>query len=96
MTLAEQLGNVGSDFERALRWREKKQEKLFDAAATRTLELIDLTLADRRWHNHRLTELARMRDEVCFALFTDDFSPTSIKGLQKYFLAMAREAQRHN
>ncbi len=28
LSLAEQLGNVGSDFERALRWKEKKQEKL--------------------------------------------------------------------
>lgn len=96
MTLAEQLGNVGSDFERAIRWREKRQEKLFDSAASRTLELIDLTLADQRWHNYRLTELARMRDEVCSALFADQPSPTSTRGLQKYFLSMASLAQRHN
>lgn len=89
MTLAEQLGNIGSDFERALRWKEKGQEKLFESAVVRTLELIDLTLADQRWHNYRLKEIARLRDEVCSVLFSEQPSQISGQGLQKYFLSMA-------
>jgi hypothetical protein len=68
---------------------KKKQEKFFDSAATRTLELIDLTLADKRWHNYRLTELARLRDEVCSVLYTENSFSASTQGLQRYFHSMA-------
>ncbi|MBI3251623.1 MAG: hypothetical protein HYZ62_01795 [Candidatus Andersenbacteria bacterium] len=92
MTLAEQLGNVGSDFERALKWRSKNQHALFNTAAARTLELMDLTLDDKRWHNHRLAELTRLREQVCQELFESN-DPRSAVGLKKYFLAMAVFAQ---
>jgi hypothetical protein len=90
MSLPEQLGNVGSDFERALRWKEKNQSTLFISAITRTLELMDLTLADTRWHNHRLKELARIRDEVCNVLFNEATNKESVNGLKKYFFSMAK------
>lgn len=93
MTLAEQLGNVGSDFERALKWKEKNHEKLFQSASSRMLELLDLTIDDPRWHNHRLTELVRLREQVCHELFTNQAPSGSAKGLQKYFLAMATLAR---
>lgn len=93
LSLAEQLGNIGSDFERALRWKEKKQEKLFQSASNRTMELLDLTLADSRWHNHRLQELTRLRDEVSHTLFSQKENSNNTKGLQKYFLAMASLAR---
>ena len=89
MTLAEQLGNVGSDFERALRWKEKNKVELFESSAARTLELLDLTLADRRWHSHRRRELARLREEVCKELFFEKIGSGSGRGLQRYFLSMA-------
>lgn len=94
MTLAEQLGNIGSDFERAVRWKEKQQPELFDSAIARMLELLDLTLADKRWYNHRLKELARLREEVCATLFGDRFNDQAINGLQHYFLSMASLARR--
>jgi hypothetical protein len=93
MTLPEQLGNIGSDFERAVRWKEKNAA-LFEKAAGRTLELMDLTLSDKRWHNHRLVELARLREEMCSLLFGSPLSSHSIEGLKKYFLAMATLAQK--
>lgn len=93
MTLAQQLGNVGSDFERALRWKTKQQQGLFTSAAARTLELLDLTLADPRFSAHRRRELARLRDEVCKELFSEEITPATTRDLQRYFLAMATLAQ---
>jgi hypothetical protein len=93
MSLAEQLGNVGSDFERALRWKEKKQTQLFNNATARTLELLDLTIKDVRWQNNRLQELTRLREEVFKELSSESNNQTSIKGLQKYFLSMAHAAR---
>ena len=89
LTLAEQLGNVGSDFERALRWKEKKQAQLFSSSMARTLELLDLTLADTRWHNHRLQELTNLREEVRNALFSKEENSDETAGLKKYFYSMA-------
>jgi hypothetical protein len=94
LTLAEQLGNIGSDFERALRWRAAANASLFGTAAARTLELLDLTLTDQRWHTARLNELTRLRGEVCGVLFADYVDPGSSRGLQRYFMSMASMAQR--
>lgn len=93
LSLAEQLGNAGSDFERVLRWRAKGQQDLRDAAFVRTLEQLDLTLKDSRWAGSRRREIARLRDEVCHeVLYRNDRQ--SAAGLQKYFLAMATLARK--
>lgn len=92
MSLAEQLGNAGSDFERALRWKGKGQTQLFVKAANRTLEQLDLTLTDRRWSGCRRQEIARLREETCRALFMDENNKPA--GLQKYFLLMATLARK--
>ena len=83
MSLAEQLGNVGSEVERAIRWRKKGDSEQSQKAFDRMLELLDLTLNDRRWRGPRLRELARLREELC-RILTDDDEDTS--GIQNYFL----------
>jgi hypothetical protein len=92
MSLPEQLGNAGSDFERALRWKEKGQIQLFTKAANRTLEQLDLTLTDKRWTSYRRQEIARLREETCRSLFTGENNKPA--GLQKYFLSMATLARK--
>ena len=59
MTIAEQLGNVGSEYSRALSWKKRGDKGKFDAATARFLELLDLTIADRRWQGPRQKELAQ-------------------------------------
>ena len=83
MSLAEQLGNVGSEVERAIRWRKKGDSEQSQKAFDRMLELLDLTLNDKRWHGPRLRELARLREELC-RILTDDDEDTA--GIQNYFL----------
>lgn len=94
MSLAEQMGNVGSDFDRAVRWRQKKQPRLVMSAAERTLEQLDRTLSDNRHAGQRRKEIARLRAEVCRELFSDEFDNKSAYQLQRYFLAFATAARK--
>ena len=83
LSLAEQLGNIGSEISRALRW-QGKDEKLFSGAVDRALELFDITLADKRWKG-RLREIARAREVLCDSVFGSHEYQTSLKDLQPYF-----------
>ena len=89
MTLPEQLGNVGSEYSRAWRWKGANRPDYADKAIDRMLELLDLTLADSRWRNHRLKELSRLREQVCGEFFLPDQQPA----LQKYFDQFAQAAR---
>ena len=60
MSLPEQMGNIGSEVGRTVKWMNKNNE-LFRSAAARALELMDLTITDPRWRGRRLRELARAR-----------------------------------
>lgn len=91
MSLAEQLGNVGSEYSRARKWKEKGNVEFFDKAFVRLLELLDMTIMDNRWHGVRRKELARVRSEVCAELM--DIDATGI-GFTKYFDSMAIAARR--
>ena len=88
LSLAEQLGNIGSEYERAWHWKKQNQPQYFQKAFERMLELLDLTLADQRWHNHRLKELARLREQVC-----EEFFNTQQSSMSKYFLYFATLAR---
>ncbi|MBD3161270.1 MAG: hypothetical protein GF346_03645 [Candidatus Eisenbacteria bacterium] len=65
LSLAEQLGDVGSEVGRALKWRARNP-KTARGALERALELIDLTLDDPRHRARpaRLRELCRMREAL--------------------------------
>jgi hypothetical protein len=93
LSIANQLGNVGSEYERALGWKERGDKVRFEHAFARMLELIDLTIADPRWKNHRLKELTRLREVVCDELFseTPEFNhPTDLREYFLYFGILAR------
>lgn len=85
-SIAEQLGNVGSEYERALRAKERGDAVSFEHALARLLELLDLTIADPRWRNHRLRELCRTREVVCDQLCSEKPEPWSYPDLRDYFL----------
>lgn len=91
LSLAEQLGNVGSEVGRALRWRGQDQ-KLFDVAVDRALELLDLTIQDPRWR-HRLKELCRVREFLWDAVEEGRVYGTRLEDLDRYFLDFALAAR---
>ena len=91
LSLTEQLGNVGSEVGRMLRWRGR-DEGLVTGAFDRALELLDLTLADPRWRD-RLREIARARELLCDAAAGGGESNTTLEDLARYFLAFAVAAR---
>lgn len=92
LSLAEQLANVGSEFTRVWSWRQKGQSQLAQNALDRMLELLDLTIQDRRWGMPRLKELTRLREEICKELEPPGNTAIPVD-LQKYFLAFAVSAR---
>ena len=85
-SLAEQLGNIGSEVGRALTWKKKENHEQETKALGRALELFDLSLADARWNLPKLKEIARAREVVCDYFFNGNDYNTSAEFLNKYFL----------
>jgi hypothetical protein len=85
-SIAEQLANVGSEYERALRAKEQGEGERLKHALARMLELMDLTIADSRWRNHRLKELCRVRGIACEQLCSETPEPWARQDLKGYFL----------
>lgn len=92
-TLAEQMGNIGSEVERAIRAHESGNHARFDRALERALELFDFTAADSRWSGPRRREILRAREEFCRLFYDDTVSTDSAAGLRRYFLAFAYAAR---
>jgi len=90
LSLAEQLGNIGSEVSRAIRARG--DEKRFEGAVTRALELFHLTISDPRWRK-RLKELTRARELFCDAVCGGTEYGTSLEDLDKYFFYFALAAR---
>ena len=86
LSLANQLGNVGSEYERALSWKERGDKDRFEHAFARLLELLDLTITDPRWKNHRLKELTRLREVICDELYSKAPEFGHETDLREYFL----------
>jgi hypothetical protein len=93
LSLAEQLGNVGSDVGLAIQARAAGDIDRFGPALERALELLDLTLADERWRGPRRREIARAREVVCDYLVGDNVYGSSDGSLEDYFMAYASAAR---
>ncbi len=96
LSVYEQLGNIGDEFERALRWKQKKQQPMFENASARMLELFDLTLTDKRWDNYRLKEITSACEVAYAELFDNDPNLSgNPEGLKRYFLQFAILARKN-
>ena len=96
MPLVEQMGNIGSEISRAIRWTGRNPDTA-QSALYRALNLLDLTLADPRLRDapFRLREIARAREVVVdFFAGTNEYNSTG-PSLQKYFDAYAVAARRN-
>ncbi|MBI2624515.1 hypothetical protein HYW67_03390 [Candidatus Parcubacteria bacterium] len=91
LSLLEQLGNIGSEVSRALRWKER-DTRLFFGAIERALELFDLTLDDSRWKGRR-REIARAREVFLDAVSGGKEYKSSLEDLVRYFDQFAYAAR---
>ncbi|MFH0912332.1 MAG: hypothetical protein V1807_01600 [Patescibacteria group bacterium] len=95
LTLAEQLGNIGSEVNRMINWRTK-DKAIADRAFERMLELIDLTLANLH-DRYRLREVARTRESLVTNWLSDTpASKVELDQLNKYFFQFALLANSKN
>lgn len=86
-SLAEQLANVGSEISRAIKWRGK-DKKIYQNTIDRALELLDLTIMDKRWRP-QLKELTRTREVFCDAILGGKEYKSNLEDLNKYFFQFA-------
>jgi hypothetical protein len=92
LSLAEQLGNVGSDVARALTWQQRGNVEHCTRAVDRAFELLDLTLADTK-HRGRLREIVRIREVLADYFYGDNrfgSSPDLWRGYLDAFAIAAR------
>lgn len=90
LTLAEQLGHIGSEVGRAAKW-QGRDESAFWGAVTRALELFDLTQADTRWVKRR-PELDRARESFADAVLGGREYRSTLPHLERYFMPFALRA----
>lgn len=91
LSLAEQLGNIGSEYERALKWKNNNDAR-FETAFSRFLELLDLTTANQQLTAAQRRELIRVRETACEEL-TGEMNHDDY--FQKYFYYFALAARGH-
>jgi hypothetical protein len=88
LTLKEQMGNIGSEVGRAIRWFRANNKERFRVSFEKALELFDMTIADPRWRN-RLKEITRSREVFCSLMAEPEKYKNldeELESLDKYFL----------
>ena len=84
LSFVSQMGNIGSEINRVIYWQEAGNEKNKKDALWRALELIDLTVAQRK-----SVELLRLREVVCDLFLKTNMYKVSTENLKEYFLQFA-------
>ena len=87
-SLAEQLGNVGSEVLRAINRESVGDFAGRQNALERALELIDFTLSDAS-HRRRLKEIVRLRELLAANYAQSDYYQVGLNDLQNYLLPFA-------
>ena len=83
--IAYQMGNIGSEVSRSLKWTEKGNQARADKAIDRALELFDFTIEANIKNHARLTEILKAREEFCDYFFGDNSYHTDPAKMQKYY-----------
>jgi len=79
-----QMANVGAEIGRAINWRQK-DSGASRAAFERGLELLDLTIADKKNHDSRLVELCRVKEGLLDYFYSDNIYKSTDKNWNDYF-----------
>jgi len=82
MTLFQQMGNIGSEVFKMIGLNNSQESFL------RVLELIDLTIEDKR-RKEKLFEILRLREVICNFYLNKGVYDVSKESLKKYFIPFA-------
>ncbi|MBR0403252.1 hypothetical protein IJI55_01740 [Candidatus Saccharibacteria bacterium] len=83
MPVSLQMGNIGSEVSRALKWQEKGKLPRRDACIDRALELFDLSITCNK--GPKLKEFCRAREEFCDYFFNNNSLHTDPAKMQRYY-----------
>jgi hypothetical protein len=92
LSLVEQLANVGSEIFRAMAWRKKRDLSYSNKAMERGLELLSLTIGDRK-NIGRLKELTRLKEALIDYFMFDNVYGSSDEKWERYFYAFSFAAR---
>lgn len=85
MSISEQMANIGSEVERAISWKTKKNDSYSEMAFHRALELIDFSLESTRRYP-QLKEFARLREALVDYFYGSNECKSTEASWRKYFL----------
>lgn len=88
----EQMANIGSEVERAIKWKNKNNSQYSRMAFERTLELLDLTVENEKDKNH-LKELLRLREALADYFVFENIYGSSDEKWHNYFYAFSFAAR---
>lgn len=84
LSFFEQMANVGSEVERAIKWKNKSNADYSRQALDRSLELLDLTIGDEK-NKSKLREMMRLREAMAdYFVFKNSYK-SSDKNWHNYF-----------
>ena len=83
LSFCEQMANIGSEVERAIRWRAKGNSEYSRLAFERLLELLDLTIEAAK--KSRLRELTRLRETLVDFFAGKNIYRSSERNWHNYF-----------
>ena len=84
LSFAEQMANIGAEIGRAINWK-KRDEKLSQLAFERGIELLDLTIDDKKNHGSRLGELCRLKEVLGDYFMGDNEYGSTKENWNSYF-----------
>jgi len=92
MPFFEQMSNIGSEVERTIKWKAKGNKEYSRMAFERSLELLELTIADSK-NMKRLRELTRLKEILIDHFeFDNDYNSTD-KNWSNYFYSFNYASQ---
>lgn len=93
-TLIEQMANVGAEIGRAIKWKTKGNFEMSKNAFYRCLELLDLTINDKK-NKKSLKEILRVREALVDSFMGENMYKSSDKIWEKYFFYFNVAARRN-
>lgn len=85
MNIFEQMANIGAEVGRAIIWKNKANLEYSNFAFERALELLWLTIEDKKNHGPKLKELCYLKEVLGDYFMGDNQYGSSDENLNKYF-----------
>lgn len=95
LSFFEKMANIGSEVERAIKWKNKAHPQYCRMSFERSLELLDLTIDGEKDRNH-LRELLRLREVLVDYFAAENNYGSSDDRWHNYFYAFSFAARRNH